>query len=307
MTIITRFNVPKCKLAVAVSAVVLLASGQVVLAQQEIEEISVTGSRIARDIGFESAVPVTAITHEELKMFDPGQGVAKQLASLPQFFNNVSSDNISGRTSQDVGQSQVNMRGMGANRTLVLLDGMRVVPSDRRSSVSVDYLPTTLMQRVDVVTGGASAAYGADALAGVTNFVLNRNYTGLAVEYTGGITEEGDGEYNRGSVTFGDDFMDGRLHAFGSAEVRINDQYRRNYADWDDRQNYVRNPAYTGVATAGVPLRLSRSNVYSTNFTSTGLILQAGSALNRAQFNEAGNGTLRNENGQLASFDGPGT
>ena len=306
MTIITRFNVPKCKLAIAVSAVVLLASGQVVLAQQEIEEISVTGSRIARDIGFESAVPVTAITHEELKMFDPGQGVAKQLASLPQFFNNVSSDNISGRTSQDVGQSQVNMRGMGANRTLVLLDGMRVVPSDRRSSVSVDYLPTTLMQRVDVVTGGASAAYGADALAGVTNFVLNRNYTGLAVEYTGGINEEGDGEYNRGSVTFGDDFMDGRLHAFGSAEVRINDQYRRNYADWDDRQNYVRNPAYTGVATAGVPLRLSRSNVYSTNFTSTGLILQAGSALNRAQFNEAGTGTLPFDNGQLASFDGAG-
>ena len=66
----------------------------------------------------------------------------------------------------DVGQSQLNMRGMGGNRTLVLLDGLRVVPSDRRSSVSVDYLPSTLMQRVDVVTGGASAVYGSDAVAG---------------------------------------------------------------------------------------------------------------------------------------------
>src|SRR5690606_11064859 len=117
------------------------------------------------------------------------------------------------------------------------------------------------------VTGGASAAYGADALAGVTNFVLDRSYTGLEVAYTGGINEAGDGEYNRGSITFGSDFLDGRLHGFGSVEARINDQYRRNYADWDRREGYVRNPAYTGTPTPGVPLRLTREHVYSTNFS----------------------------------------
>ena len=97
------------------------------------------------------------------------------------------------------------MRGMGGGRTLVLLDGLRIVPSDRRSSVSVDYLPSTLIQRVDVVTGGASAAYGADALAGVTNFILNRRFQGLDLSVSTGINEEGDGEFSRGSVTWGDD------------------------------------------------------------------------------------------------------
>jgi len=279
---------------------------QEVFAQESIEEVSVTGSRISRDIGFESPVPVTAITQDEMRMFDPGLGAAAQLQNLPQFFNNVSSDNISGRVAADLGQSQLNMRGMGANRTLVLLDGMRIVPSDRRSSVSVDYLPTTLVQRVDVVTGGASAAYGADALAGVTNFVLNRNYTGMEVAYTTGINEVGDGEYNRGAITFGDDLIDGRLHVFGSVEARINDQYRRQNAAWDTRQGYVRNPAYTGVATPGVPLRLTRNNVYSANFSSTGLITAAGSALNRMQFNEAGTGVQPFDDGQLASFAGVG-
>ncbi|MES2607031.1 MAG: TonB-dependent receptor plug domain-containing protein, partial [Pseudomonadota bacterium] len=200
--------------------------------------------RISRDVGFESAVPVTALSTEELKMFDPGLGVSKQLEDLPQFFNNVSSDNIAGRVTADVGQSQLNMRGLGTNRTLVLLDGLRIVPSDRTSSVSVDYLPSTLMQRIDVVTGGASAAYGSDALAGVTNFVLNRNYTGFAVNAGAGINEEGDGEFSRTSITWGDDFLDGDLHVFGAVEARINDAYRRENADWDTRQGYVMNPEW---------------------------------------------------------------
>src|SRR5690606_1801951 len=152
--------------------------------------------------------------------------------------------NIANRVGADVGQSQLNMRGMGGGRTLVLLDGLRIVPSDRRSSPSVDYLPTTLMQRVDVVTGGASAAYGADALAGVTNFVLNRNFTGLDLRASTGINEEGDGEFGRASLTWGDDFLDERLHVFGTFEQRVNDAFRRENADWDARQNYVLNPEW---------------------------------------------------------------
>mgnify|MGYP000397879871 CR=1 FL=1 len=208
---INKYRQPQpTRLAFAVASITtLLAFASTPLqAQQPTEEIMVTGSRISRDVGFSSPVPVTAINTEELRMFDPGLGVSQQLENLPQFFNNVSSDNIANRVTADVGQSQLNMRGMGGNRTLVLLDGLRVVPSDRRSSVSVDYLPSTLMQRVDVVTGGASAAYGSDALAGVTNFVLNRNFTGLDIRTSTGINEEGDGEFNRASVTFGDDFLD---------------------------------------------------------------------------------------------------
>src|SRR5690606_6200181 len=105
----------------------------------------------------------------------------------------------------------------------------------------------TLIQRVDVVTGGASAAYGADALAGVTNFILNRNFSGLDLRLSTGMNEEKDGEFHRGSVTWGDDFMDERLHVFGSFEFRNNDAYRRENADWDKRQGYVRNPNWVSA------------------------------------------------------------
>lgn len=299
------------QLALAISTATALSIGfnTTAFGQEELEEIQVTGSRIARDVGFESAVPVTAINVEELSIFDPGLGFAQQLENLPQFFNNVSSDNIANRVTADVGQSQLNMRGMGGGRTLVLLDGLRVVPSDRRSSVSVDYLPTTLMQRVDIVTGGASAAYGADALAGVTNFVLNRNFTGLDLRFSSGINEEGDGEFTRGSVTWGDDLLDDRLHVFGSVELRVNDAYRRENADWDKRQGYVRNPAWVSfAATPNVPQRLTTQYVYNNNFSPTGLILQPGSALNRQQFNEQGTGIIPFDEGQFSSLAGtPGT
>jgi len=303
----TTFGRRQLALAISAATTLFTLPWHTAIAQQEpeLEEVTVTGSRIQRDVGFSSPVPVTAITQDELMMFDPGLGVSEQLENLPQFFNNVSSDNIANRVTADVGQSQLNMRGMGGGRTLVLLDGLRVVPSDRRSSVSVDYLPSTLIQRVDVVTGGASAAYGADALAGVTNFVLNRNFTGLDVSYRTGRNEEKDGEFNRTSITWGDDFLDGDLHLFGSLEGRVNDAYRRENADWDKRTGYVRNPAWTATST-NVPLRLTRDHVYSTNFSPTGLILQPGSSLDRQQFNEAGTAVVPFDNGQLASFAGQG-
>jgi outer membrane receptor protein involved in Fe transport len=319
------FKLVPRRLALAISAATLSAFPFVnVASAAEVEEIQVTGSRINRDVGFESPQPVTALVMDELRIFDPGLGVSQQLENLPQFFNNVSSDNIANRVGADVGQSQLNMRGMGGGRTLVLLDGLRIVPSDRRSSPSVDYLPSTLMQRVDVVTGGASAAYGADALAGVTNFILNRNYTGLELRSSTGINEEGDGEFARASVTWGDDFMDGRLHVFGTLEQRINDGFRRENADWDKRQNYVRNPQWAAwvaanptqpVRSAPYPQRLTSSYVYANGFTSTGLILTAaGSALHRRQFTHDGtaitpfqegtNGSMAPQTGQLGTTQG---
>lgn len=308
------------QLALAISAATALISyTNQTFAQAAVEEIQITGSRISRDVGFESPVPVTAINIEELRMFDPGLGVAQQLENLPQFFNNISGDNIANRVTADVGQSQLNMRGMGGNRTLVLLDGLRVVPSDKNSSVSVDYLPNTLMQRIDVVTGGASAAYGSDALAGVTNFVLNRNFTGLDLRFSSGINEEGDGDFSRGSVTFGDDFFDDKLHVFGSVEARYNDAFRRDNADWDDRSGYVINPAWAAAAAlptsnpnrcvAGVyctagPQRLTKDFIYNNSFANTGLILQPGTALNRMQFTNDGKGIIPFEAGQFASIAG---
>jgi outer membrane receptor protein involved in Fe transport len=218
------------------------------------DEIQVTGSRIERS-GFTSPVPVTTVQIDQLQQFEPGAGLSQQLETLPQFFNNFRSDNIDNQVSANVGQSHINMRGMGVSRTLVLLDGSRVVPSDRQSSVSVDYLPTALIERVEIVTGGASAAYGADALAGVTNFILNRDFVGLDVDAQAGMNEYGDGENYRTSVTFGRDIGE-RAHVFGSVEVRRNPQYRRGTpedpfaVDWDKRTGYVLNPEWSAWRAA---------------------------------------------------------
>jgi iron complex outermembrane recepter protein len=285
------------------------------------DEIQVTGSRIERS-GFTSPVPVTTVQIDQLQQFEPGAGLSQQLETLPQFFNNFRSDNIDNQVSANVGQSHINMRGMGVSRTLVLLDGSRVVPSDRQSSVSVDYLPTALIERVEIVTGGASAAYGADALAGVTNFILNRDFVGLDVDAQAGMNEYGDGENYRTSVTFGRDIGE-RAHVFGSVEVRRNPQYRRGTpedpfaVDWDKRTGYVLNPEWSAwraanptapATSAPVPQRLTRDYVHSTTFTSTGLILQPGFTYHMNQFDAGGTGVtpfVLGEYSSLPSFPAP--
>jgi iron complex outermembrane recepter protein len=285
------------------------------------DEIQVTGSRIERS-GFTSPVPVTTVDIGQLQQFEPGAALSQQLETLPQFYNNFRSDNIDNQVSANVGQSHINMRGMGVSRTLVLLDGSRVVPSDRQSSVSVDYLPTALIERVEIVTGGASAAYGADALAGVTNFILNRDFVGLDLDAQAGVNEYGDGENYRTSVAFGSEIGE-RAHVFGSVEVRRNAQYRRGTAedpfavDWDKRTGYVLNPEWSAwraanpnapATAAPVPQRLTRDYVHSTTFTSTGLILQPGFTYHMNQFNADGADVspfVLAENASLPSFPAP--
>jgi outer membrane receptor protein involved in Fe transport len=304
----------------ALTAVIGSITASAALAQSQVEEIRVTGSRIQRDIGFESPTPVTVLDMRELQSLDPGLGVSQQLANLPQFFNNVSSDDIAGRVGGDVGQSQLNMRGMGGERTLVLLDGLRVVPSDSRSSVSVDYLPSPLILRTDIVTGGASAAYGSGALTGVTNFIIDRQFSGFKASARGGINEfNRDGQNYRFTAAWGDNFLaDDRLHLVGSLELRNNREFRRARPDafelgWDEFQGYVTNPEWSAwraanptapASSAPVPLRLTRSQITSTAFTATGLIRQPGFTYDRYQFTEDGAGVQRFQTCQYASLPG---
>ncbi|HWK55344.1 MAG TPA: TonB-dependent receptor plug domain-containing protein, partial [Hyphomicrobiales bacterium] len=159
-------------------------------ADQGVEEISVTGSRILQPSGMNSPVPVTVLTTAELRDYEPGSTISDQLDALPQFFNNGTPQRGDGGNAVvgSGGPGALNIRnlnvgttGAGISRTLTLLDGARVVPTDKRGTVNVDMFPTALMRTIDVVTGGASAAYGADALGGVVNFVLDRQFEGLEV------------------------------------------------------------------------------------------------------------------------------
>ena len=238
------------------------------------EEITVTGTRIQRTSGFTTPVPITAVTVEEVKSFKPGSTIADQLDQLPQFYSTQSAQRGGGALFGSAGGSYLDMRAMGPQRTLILLDGARITPADRNGNVNVDNIPTALLRTVEVVTGGASAAYGADALAGVTNFVLNRDYRGLTLSLDAGVTDFGDGDNVGVSVAGGVDLGE-RWSFIGSFENQTIDQIERNpdeLGDWYNRWGLVQNPAWSPAVGTAQPRWLKLPEVHSTRHTPTGKI-----------------------------------
>jgi outer membrane receptor for ferrienterochelin and colicin len=139
------------------------------------QEIVVTGSRVAAN-GNAQPTPVTVMTAERLLDTSP-RGLAEGVLALPSF--NGSNSRTAGGAAANAGHSYLNLRGLGTNRNLVLLDGRRFVSTQDAGAVDINLFPQLLMKRVEVVTGGASAAYGSDAIAGVTNFILDDRFTGI--------------------------------------------------------------------------------------------------------------------------------
>src|SRR5262245_45524657 len=170
--------------AAGVAAALLIPA--VTLAQTKVEEVLITGSRIARP-NLESSVPITTVTGEEL--FETGNtSVGDLLNDLPALRSTVGQSN-SQRFLGHTGLNLLDLRGLGTERTLVLVNGRRHVGADiLRNAVSPDIntFPSDLIERIDVVTGGSSAVYGSDAIAGVVNFVLKRDFEGLQFRGQGG-------------------------------------------------------------------------------------------------------------------------
>lgn len=286
----------KKALALCISAITsTLIQGTTLYAQsnpdsESIEEVRVTGSRIRRTDGMAEPTPVTVVTPAELSNFDPGGTVAEQLDALPQFFSTITAQRNGGSLAFTVG-SFLNMRSLGTNRTLVLLDGARMVPGDKRGPVNVDTFPTALVRSVDVVTGGASAAYGADALGGVTNFIIDREFQGLKISTGTGISEFGDGFRANASIAGGFEIGD-RLNIIGSLEARQIDQIERDAldldSDWYQRWGFVTNPAWSSGAPAGTPQRLTMPNVAVTDRHPYGMISGTGTVLDGMVFNREG-------------------
>lgn len=180
------------------------------------ETIIVTGSRLQS--GFNAPTPVTVATATELDLAAPNN-IADGLNQLPAFNNSLKSQNPgTAAAAGNSGQNLLNLRGLDPNRTLILLNGNRMVASNFLGSVDVNILPQALVQRVEVVTGGASAAYGSDAVAGVVNFILDEDMEGLKGEVTGGISDYGDMESFNASLAYGASLADDRLHILVSGE-----------------------------------------------------------------------------------------
>lgn len=272
-------------------------------AEEELEEIQVTGSRIRATTTMTQPTPVTTVTQAELSSLNPASTMAEQLDQLPQFFNTQTAQR-GGTTFTTASGSFLNLRGMGTQRTLVLLDGSRVIPADAGGATNIDNFPTALMQRVDVITGGASAAYGADALAGVVNFVLNREFEGLKASVSTGVSERMDGENYNLSIAGGTSFMDDRLHVVGSAETRFIDQIVADPDRLDNWQDWglVQNPAWvSAAATPNVPRRITVPYVFDNRGSPNGTITTPGFAFTNYTFTPDGTGVRPYRFGQYSN------
>lgn len=173
-----------------------------------VEEIVVTGSRIARR-DYSSDSPIVTVGKEDIEKLG-SVTVDTLLNQMPQFVPSVSSTS---NNPSNGGQANIDLRGLGTARTMILLDGHRVVPSNANGTVDVNVIPSALIQNIEVISGGASATYGSDALAGVVNFKLNNNFSGLQMDAQYGVTEEGDGREKSLALTAGGKYADDRGHA----------------------------------------------------------------------------------------------
>ncbi|HWU55538.1 MAG TPA: TonB-dependent receptor plug domain-containing protein, partial [Rhizomicrobium sp.] len=200
------------------SVIALVAATSAANAQQadagSVESVVVSGSRLVTN-GAQAPTPVTVVSADQLQVAAP-RNIVDGLLQLPAFRNSVSVQNQSTGTTGSNGADYGNLRGLGVQRTLVLLDGRRVVPASSAGSVDMAQMPEALVQRVDIVTGGASAAYGSDAVAGVVNFILDTKFEGLKTSAQAGISQYGDNFNYRISVTGGMSFLNDRLHVVGS-------------------------------------------------------------------------------------------
>ncbi len=169
--------------------------------------IIVTGSRISNP-NLEQASPVTVISQEEIGFRQP-VSAESFLRELPGVVPNIGPGVNNGTN----GSAQLDLRGLGANRNLILINGQRTVPASLASVTDLNIVPVALIERVDVLTGGASTAYGADAVAGVVNFITRRDFSGVDLTANFGITERGDGNQGRIDLTTGANFDDGRGNA----------------------------------------------------------------------------------------------
>lgn len=215
-------------------------------------ELVVTGTRIQRD-GFEAPTPVSVITEAQIQQSAP-TNIADYVNQLPAVQGGETPRTPRGNLAAgNAGANFLSLRNLGPTRTLVLLNGRRVTPSNVTGSVDVNVLPSSLVSRVDVVTGGASAAWGSDAVAGVVNFVLDTKFTGLKGKVQAGVTTEGDAGSVDAELSYGAAFAEDRGRIIVSGRYTKSEPAYFARRDWYNAYKIYPNPQ---AATAGQPARL---------------------------------------------------
>jgi outer membrane receptor protein involved in Fe transport len=211
-----------------------------------IEQIVVTGSRIANSFP-QTPTPGASLSNDQLTSLSP-QSIPAGLAKLPVFAPARGSDSASDGGYQATG-NYLDIYGLGAIRTLVLMDGHRVTSTYFDGTVDINTLPQMLVQRVEVVTSGASAVYGSDAVSGVANFILDKRFTGLKGVFQGGVSTYGDAKSFRAGLAGGTQLAQ-RLHFEGSVEF-----FNRDIIPTDPRPYGLDASSLVGSGLPGSPLQ----------------------------------------------------
>jgi iron complex outermembrane recepter protein len=182
---------------------------------QSLEEVVVTGTRIARP-SFDAASPIVAVPAAVFQRTSSGTAETT-LNRYPQFMPDYTgtSNNAGNLNAYSEGRAGLNLRGLGDNRTLTLVEGRRLTPVNANGETDLNVIPPALIESVEIVTGGASAVYGSDAIAGVVNFRLRDDFDGVELGGRWGQTDRGDGEEYDVSLTAGTDFANGRGSVIG--------------------------------------------------------------------------------------------
>jgi outer membrane receptor protein involved in Fe transport len=256
------------------------------------EAIIVTGSRIKRLSNEDAPTPVTSVSAEQLSR---GSGVTlgDALNNLPALRSTFSL----GNSSRFIGTAGVNfldLRGLGTQRTLVLINGRRQVGSSQGSSeVDVNTISSALLERVDVITGGASAVYGSDAIAGVVNFITKKDFEGLALDAYGGMSSKGDANQAGGSFALGTNFADGKGNIAASLEYDYRQSlgvsersFSRNF------DQFVTNPANILTENDAIPDTIFVRNTRSVSFSDGGTICQSSNCRTLGVYRFQPDGTL---------------
>lgn len=263
---LARFGLPTLLLL----SPVIPAWGQIApqpTASDALEEVVVSASRIART-GFDAPTPTTVMDSSQISLA-AAPNIGQLVTEMPMFAatNTPSTTTVS---SQFAGQNNLNLRGLGPVETLVLVDGRRFVPSTAGGLLDTNVIPSVLVDRLEVVTGGASAAWGSDAVAGVVNIITKKNVEGLSGDFQPGISTYGDNKTYRGSLIWGTSFADGNGHFMiageGDSESGVGQQTSRPWAA--QGYNVVGNPN----AGPGQPTLLVAPNAQLSLVTLGGLI-----------------------------------
>ncbi len=238
----------KAPVAAAISLAILASqaslAGEAQAPQESLEEITVTGSRIQQATGMSTPTPVAALSATELMAMAPAS-VTAALTQLPQFSGPSSTSESFSAVGffASPGGGSLNLRGLDSKRTLTLLDSRRVVPSSAFGGPDINLFPEQVLLRIEAVTGGASAAYGTDAVSGVVNYILDTEFDGFRASAQTGFSERGDGRSQKYSMAFGSDLGERTHVLFSAGYTERDDIVGYDGRDWYNGCGLTQNPS----------------------------------------------------------------